>query len=228
MARPNGPLSHALDQTQADVRSGLVLSRLYAILDAERLGERRPEDVCRALLDAGVLLFQYRDKRGTSREMFEAICALIPIIRQRGGLLIVNDRADVARVASADGVHLGQADLPAELARRVLEPGQWLGYSTHNLKQLRQADASTADYVAYGPIFSTASKDNPDPTVGLKGLAQAREVTSKPLVAIGGITVDNARKVIENGADSVAVISALLSAPNLTERAREFLRALGD
>ena len=226
-ARPSGA-ARVAEAAQSNARPRLALPRLYAILDAERLGGRRLEEICRALLDGGVRLFQYRDKRGTSREMFEAVCALVPIFRKQGGLLIVNDRADVALVAGADGVHLGQDDLPVELARKVLEPGQRLGYSTHNLEQLRQADASSADYVAYGPIFRTASKDKPDPTVGLDGLVQARQTTSKPLVAIGGITVDNARQVIDNGADSVAVISALLEAPDLAERAREFLKAVGD
>jgi thiamine-phosphate pyrophosphorylase len=210
------------------MRPPLPLSRLYAILDAEQLGGRRAEDVCGALLAGGVRLFQYRDKRGSSREIFEAVCRLIPMIRERGGLFIVNDRADVALVANADGVHLGQDDLPVDLGRRVLKPSQYLGYSTHNLEQLRQADASSADYLAYGPIFPTASKEAPDPTVGLDGLVRARQATSKPLVAIGGITVDNARQVIESGADSVAVISALLDAPDPGARAREFLSVLGD
>lgn len=227
MAPATDSRSRAPQRSEMDVRPGLRLAHLYAILDAERLGGRRMEEVCADLLDAGVRLFQYRDKRGTSREMFEAVCVLIPMIRERGGLFIVNDRADVALVANADGVHLGQDDLPLELARRVLKPGQYLGYSTHNLEQLRQADPSS-DYLAYGPIFPTTSKEAPDPTVGLDGLARARQVTSKPLVAIGGITVDNARQVIENGADSVAVISALLDAPDPGARAREFLSVLGD
>jgi thiamine-phosphate pyrophosphorylase len=228
MARAMDSTSRARERSGTDVRPPLSLARLYAILDAERLGGRRLEEVSEALLAAGVRLFQYRDKRGSSREMFEAVCALIPMIREQGGLLIVNDRADVALVAGADGVHLGQDDLPPDLARRVLKPGQYLGYSTHNVQQLRQADASPADYLAYGPIFPTASKEAPDPTVGLDGLARARQATAKPLVAIGGITVDNARQVIENGADSVAVISALLDAPDPGARAREFLSVLGN
>jgi thiamine-phosphate pyrophosphorylase len=228
MAQVTDSTSRGLGRSETDMRPRLSLARLCAILDAARLRGRRAEEVCGALLAAGVRLFQYRDKRGSSREMFEAVCALIPMIREQGGLLIVNDRADVALVANADGVHLGQDDLPTDLARRVLKPGQYLGYSTHNLDQLRQADASPADYLAYGPIFPTASKEAPDPTVSLDGLARARQATAKPLVAIGGITVDNARQVIENGADSVAVISALLDAPDPGARAREFLSVLGN
>ena len=124
-------------------------------------------------------------------------------------------------------MHLGQDDLPVGLARRVLKPGQWLGCSTHNLDQLRIADASPADYLAFGPIFPTTSKEAPDPTVGLSGLAEARQATSKPLVAIGGITISNARQVVQQGADFVAVISGLLAAPDLAARAREYLDVLG-
>lgn len=204
----------------------LVLPRLYAVLDAERTGGRPVEDVCQTLLAAGVRLFQYRHKGGSSREMLEAVTRLLPMIRSQGGLLIVNDRADVAFVGDADGVHLGQQDLPVELARRALRPGQGVGCSTHNLEQIRQAAASSADYLAFGPLFATASKEAPDPTVGLDGLAEARRATSKPLVAIGGITVQNARRAIAHGADSVAVISGLMDAADLAGRAREFLSVL--
>lgn len=203
-----------------------ALPRLYAILDIDRMGARSREEVCAALLSAGVRLFQYRHKRGSSRELFEGVKPLVPMIHEAGGLLIVNDRADVALATHADGVHLGQDDLPVDLARRVLTQGQYAGCSTHNLDQLRRADASSADYLAFGPIFSTSGKEAPDPTVGLAGLAQARQATSKPLVAIGGITVRNARQVIQQGADFVAVISGLLAAPDLAERAREFLSVL--
>jgi len=205
----------------------LVLPRLYAIIDADHLRGRPLELVCQTLLTAGVRLFQYRNKQGTSRRIFEAATGLLPMIRTAGGRLIVNDRADVALVSGADGVHIGQDDLTVEEARRVLKPGQIVGCSTHNLEQLRQADASTADYLAFGPVFATGSKERPDPVVGLDGLARARQATSKPLVAIGGITAGNARDVIENGADAVAVIGGLLLADDLSLSARQFLQALG-
>ncbi len=206
----------------------LVLPRLYAILDAEHLNGRPLEGLCETLLGAGVRLFQYRDKQGASRRIFEATASLLPMIHAAGGRLIVNDRADVVLVAGADGVHLGQDDLTAEEARRVLKPGQIVGRSTHDLEQLRLAHTSTADYLAFGPIFGTSSKARPDPAVGLDGLARARQATSKPLVAIGGITVEDARAVIEHGADAVAVIAGLLEAPDLAGRAREFLQALDE
>lgn len=204
-----------------------ALPRLYAILDAEHTAGRSPEGVCETLLSAGVRLFQYRDKKGSSRQMLEAVRSLVALIHGKGGRLIVNDRADVALVAGADGVHLGQRDLPVESARSILTPDQCVGLSTHNLDQLQRAVASTADYLAFGPVFSTGSKTAPDPTVGLDGLARARQATSKPLVAIGGITVSNARQVIQQGADSVAVIAGLLDAPDLGARARQFLDVLG-
>jgi thiamine-phosphate pyrophosphorylase len=148
------------------------------------------------------------------------------LLHDAGCSLIVNDRADVARAVHADGVHLGQTDLPVEMARRVLAAGQWIGCSTHSQQQVVEADGTTADYIAFGPIFPTASKDNPDPVVGLEGLRQARRVTRKPLVAIGGINLQNAREVLAAGADSVAVIGGLLDAPDLGERVREFLALL--
>jgi thiamine-phosphate pyrophosphorylase len=204
------------------------IPRFYAILDAAQIGGRPPAAICEILLAAGVRLIQYRDKRASSRELYETCCQLAEQVRRAGGIFVVNDRADVARAVGADGVHLGQEDLPVELARRVLEPGKWVGYSTHSLAQVREADRSSADYIAFGPIFPTPSKEKPDPVVGLEGLRQARQATRKPLVAIGGITLEKVRDVVAAGADSVAVIADLLKAPDIGARAREFLRLLGD
>jgi thiamine-phosphate pyrophosphorylase len=206
----------------------LSIPRFYAILDAGQAGGRSVADLCDVLLAAGVRLIQYRDKRASSRELYEASRQIGERVRRSRGIFIVNDRADVARAVGADGVHLGQDDLPVELARHVLEAGKWVGCSTHGDAQLRKADRTSADYLAFGPIFPTQSKEHPDPAVGLEGLREARRATRKPLVAIGGITLDNARAVIEAGADSVAVIGDLLKAPDIGERAREFLRVLGE
>jgi thiamine-phosphate pyrophosphorylase len=139
----------------------------------------------------------------------------------------MNDRADLCLAAGFDGLHLGQDDLLPESARRIIGsgPDRRLGVSTHNPEQLAEADKTSADYLAIGPIFATASKANPDPVVGLEGLRRARELTNKPLVAIGGITRANARSVIDAGADSVAVISDLLRDPR--KSAEEFLKVLG-
>jgi thiamine-phosphate pyrophosphorylase len=206
---------------------GFSLPRLYAILDAAQTGDRSLTEVCGILLAAGVRLIQYRDKQASSCQLYEAGRQLAEQVRRAGGLFIVNDRADVARAVGADGVHLGQDDLPVELARRSLEPGKLVGCSTHDLAQVREADQSSADYIAFGPIFPTQSKAKPDNVVGLAGLREARQATRKPLVAIGGITLAKAREVTGAGADSVAVIADLLQAVDIGARAREFLRVLG-
>jgi thiamine-phosphate pyrophosphorylase len=141
-----------------------------------------------------------------------------------GVRLIMNDRADLCLMAEFDGVHVGQDDLSPEAVRAIIGPVRWLGVSTHNPEQLREADLTSADYLAIGPVFATSSKEAPDPVVGLEGVRRARALTRKPLVAIGGITRANAASVIEAGADSVAVISDLLREPR--KSAEEFLRIL--
>lgn len=204
------------------------IPRLYAIIDPQRAGGRLPVVAARELLLAGVRLIQFRDKHASSRQLYETCAELKELLRDSSCRLIVNDRADVARAVEADGVHLGQDDLPVEMARGILAPDQCIGRSTHSLDKVVEADRSTADYIAFGPIFPTASKENPDPVVGLQGLREVRRATRKPLVAIGGITLQNAREVIVAGADSVAVIGALFAQPDIRGRAREFLRVLGE
>ena len=207
---------------------GLSLPRLYAIVDPARAGARPTALVTTELLRAGVRLIQLRDKHASSRQLYATCLELKELLRDSGCRLIVNDRADVARATDADGVHLGQDDLPVEMARRVLTSDKWIGCSTHSLCQVIEADRSSADYIAFGPIFPTASKENPDPVVGLEGLREARRVTRKPLVAIGGITLQNAPELLAAGADSVAVIGDLLNAPDIRTQAQEFLSILGD
>ena len=138
--------------------------------------------------------------------------------------LIMNDRADLCLAADFDGVHVGQDDLSPESVRKIIGPDRWFGVSTHNPEQLSEADLTSADYLAIGPVFGTTSKANPDPVVGLEGVRRARALTRKHLVAIGGITRSNAVSVIDAGADSVAVISDLLREPR--KSAEEFLRIL--
>jgi thiamine-phosphate pyrophosphorylase len=204
----------------------LVLPRLYAIIDPSRTDGRPSSEVCEELLQAGVQLIQYRDKQGSSVSLFDACAGLAETIRRYRGIFIVNDRADIALAVAAGGVHIGQEDLPVELARRVVGRDLWIGASSHNLTQVREADDSSADYIAFGPIFETQSKERPDAVVGIEGLREARKATEKPLVAIGGITAENACSVIEAGADAVAVIQGLLAGPNIEANAREFIRIL--
>jgi len=176
------------------------------------------------LAAAGITLLQYRNKSGNARQMLEQARDLRSRVAAHFRL-IMNDRADLCLAAGFDGLHIGQDDLLPESARRIIGSERCLGVSTHNPEQLAKADKTSADYLAIGPIFATRSKANPDPVVGLEGLRRARELTRKPLVAIGGITRANVRSVIEAGADSVAVISDLLLAPRKT--AEEFLTLLG-
>jgi thiamine-phosphate pyrophosphorylase len=203
------------------------LPRLYAIIDPVQTRDLEPVVVAELLLSAGVRLIQYRSKQDTLLAMFDVSCAIAERVRQAGGTFIVNDRADVARLSGADGVHVGQEDLRVDQARQVLLPSQCVGVSTHTRVQFEEADTTSGDYIAFGPIFPTGSKERPDPVVGLEKLREMRGLTCKPLVAIGGITLDNAASVIEAGADSVAVIHDLLAAGDIGAQARKFLQTLG-
>jgi thiamine-phosphate pyrophosphorylase len=199
----------------------ISLPRLYAILDSSYFFS--PEDLFLAaeeLIAAGVTLIQYRNKSGDARLMLAQANEL-----HRRSRLIMNDRSDLCLAAEFDGAHIGQEDLSPEAARTIIGPERWLGVSTHNPQQVIEADQTSADYIAIGPVFATGSKANPDPLVGLAGVRQARALTRKPLVAIGGITRENCLSVIDAGADSVAVISDLIRDPR--KSAEEFLRILG-
>jgi thiamine-phosphate pyrophosphorylase len=207
------------------VRSLLPFPRFYPILDAACFSAAAALLAAAVELQAaGVKLLQYRNKKGSARQILEDARRIKARVG-RDVRLIMNDRADLCLAADFDGVHVGQEDLSPEGARRVIGPELWLGVSTHNPEQLREADASSADYVAIGPVYATSSKEQPDPVVGLEGVRRARQLTRKPLVAIGGITRGNALEVIAAGADAVAVISDLL--PDPCKSAEEFLRILG-
>ena len=210
--------------------SDLKLPRLYAIADAQVLAARGVAlgDFARGLRDAGVSLVQYRNKTGSPQEILRAAAILRETFAGSGAKLIMNDRADLAVLTTFGGVHVGQDDLSPVDARAIVGAGRIVGVSTHNDAQVRAANDSCADYIAIGPVFATGTKENPDPVVGLEGIRRARTLTNKPRVAIGGILRENARSVIDAGADSVAVISALLS-PNETieQTARDFLTVLG-
>jgi thiamine-phosphate pyrophosphorylase len=185
---------------------------------------RAPEDCAKRLVTAGVQLFQYRAKRNTPREVFDFSKRLIQLLAPYRAWVVVNDRPDIAALTSARGVHVGQDDLPPEEARSVCGRGSWVGISTHNADQVREAEKTSIDYVAVGPIFPTSTKENPDPVLGTEFIRAARELTQKPIVAIGGITLTRAREVFEAGADSIAIIRDLVGAENPEEQAREFLR----
>jgi thiamine-phosphate pyrophosphorylase len=195
------------------------------ILDAALL--TIPETECaQKLVDAGVRLLQYRNKQAPARELFDRSKQLASLLIPQGVTFVANDRADVACAAGASGVHVGQEDLGAEAVRSVIGTEGLLGVSTHNLEQFEQATATPADYIAVGPVFSTSTKANPDPVVGIEFIRKCRSLTSKPIVAIGGITLERTAKVIQAGADSVAVISDILLAPDPGQRARQYIELL--
>ena len=193
------------------------LPKLYAIIDAGSFA--RAKDPCRAmakfaraLVSGGVRLIQYRNKTGRTREMLEQARAIRKAVGRRARL-IFNDRADLCLAAGFDGVHVGQEDLSPAAARKIIGKRRWLGVSTHTARQTREADRTSADYLAVGPVFATRSKAKPDPVVGLAGVRAARGSTRKTLVAIGGITRANCRAGMGAGADAVAVLSGLQESP---------------
>ena len=199
------------------------LPRLYPITDV-RLSGRSHADQIEDLAAGGATLIQLRDKNASPRELYDFAVVAVKVARRLGVLLIINDRVDVAIAAGADGVHLGQDDLPAERVRSLVGPDRIIGLSTHTLQQALTADSNPVEYIAIGPMFQTSTKENPDPVVQLDLLGEIKRRVSKPLVAIGGITLERSRLVIEAGADSVAVISDLYSTGDLKGRTREFLR----
>jgi thiamine-phosphate pyrophosphorylase len=226
----------------------VIVPRLYAIVDAEMLASRAVAlgDFARELRDAGVTLVQYRDKVGPPQEVLRAAAVLRTAMAGSACKLIMNDRADLAVLAGFDGVHVGQGDLSPEdaaavMLRTITHPSQnregwatriggegWVGVSTHTEAQVRTADVSCADYLAIGPVFATGTKADAEKVVGLEGVRRARALTTKLLVAIGGITRANARSVIDAGADSVAVISGLfVQGESVEQVARDFLELLG-
>jgi thiamine-phosphate pyrophosphorylase len=194
---------------------------VYPILDAGGLAGRSAAAVARALVEAGARLLQVRGKGLGARALCELVLEVVAAAHAGAALVIVNDRPDVARIAGADGVHVGQEDMKAADVRRLMPRPALVGLSAHDMAQVRAAPEGVLDYVAIGPVFATRSKAAPDPVVGLDGVAAARAATSLPLVAIGGITRANAAGVIAAGADGVALISEVMTAedPGLAFRA---------
>jgi thiamine-phosphate pyrophosphorylase len=198
------------------------LPRLYTFADAS-FGD--PVRLAEVLFDAGARIIQVRNKKGSVRELLEQVERILSFAPQ-GAEIIVNDRVDVALIAGAGGVHLGQDDVPPVEARRILGLDRIIGVSTHNLEQAKQAERLPVDYVAVGPIFLTATKEKPDAVVGLENLNAICQAIRKPVVAIGGIKLENAEDVLKAGATSVAVISDVLSAPDVASRVQSWIERL--
>jgi len=199
------------------------LPKLYAITDTRISGLSHAEQVLR-LSEGGAKFIQLREKHKSPRQFYDEAKDALEIRRKRDVKIIINDRVDIALALRADGVHLGQDDMPPEAARKILGDIPIIGFSTHNIEQAIAAVKLPIDYIAIGPIFTTNTKENPDPVVGLKGLRRAREAIGDfPLIAIGGISKEDTEEVFANGANCVAVISALLDEPDeIAERVRSF------
>ena len=205
------------------------LPRVYALTDVQLSGLSHAEQV-ELLVLGGASLIQLREKQMPALEFYEQAKAAVAVAERSGAQLLINDRVDVALAVGAHGVHLGQDDLPPDAARRLLGASAIVGYSTHNIDQALQAVKLPIDYLAVGPVFPTTSKTDTSPVLGLEGLQAVRRAIGEfPLVAIGGITHLNARDAVAAGADSVAVISALVSDPNrVTEMTRSLMQTFSN
>lgn len=213
-----------MTRTSGEIKHGRAgLSGLYVILDPSVCPDRPLLDVVQVAASAGATLFQYRNKTASMKEAYAEALALRTVAQELGVLFIVNDRCDLALAVDADGVHLGQGDLPLHLARQVMGPDKLIGVSTHNPEQVRTATEGGPDYLGFGPIFKPGSKSDHDPVVGIEGLKAIRPLTPLPIFAIGGITLDQVEAVIRAGANGVAVISAILKASDIRETVSAFV-----
>lgn len=203
-----------------------TLPTLYPLTDTRLSGLTHAEQVER-LAAGGARFVQLREKHAAPREFYESAREAVRVARALGVRLIINDRLDIALAVDADGVHLGQDDLPPDRARALIGANRIVGYSTHNVKQALEADSMPVDYIAVGPVFETSTKANPDPTVGLDLIRELSSRLTRPLVAIGGITLETAPAVIAAGAASVAIISDLYATGDIADRTRQTLRRLG-
>jgi thiamine-phosphate pyrophosphorylase len=202
------------------------LNGLYLILDPAASRGRPLLEVLTEAAGAGVRLFQYRDKSSPVRDVYRQALRLRQAAADAGALFLINDRCDLALAVDADGVHLGQEDLPLKLARRLLGPGKIIGISTHRAADVREAAEGGADYIGFGPIYPTHTKPDHEPVVGLDGLRQIRSLTRLPIFAIGGITADRIEAALEAGSDGVAIISAILGASDISGAVRACLAPL--
>ena len=203
----------------------MILPKIYPITDTRITNLSHAEQVER-LIKGGAELIQLREKNAAPKEFYEQAKNALKIARKNNVKIIINDRVDIALALQADGVHLGQDDLPPERARKLLGENAIIGFSTHNLQQVAEAVKFSVDYIAIGPVFATKTKENPEKVVGLNGLKNVRKLIGDfPLVAIGGINFENFRDVLDAGANSAAIVSGLLFEPEkITERMRRFLK----
>lgn len=199
---------------------------LYVITDRMLSRGKSHPEVARAAIEGGATIIQLRDKEASTRELIEAGLALRKLAREREVAFMVNDRVDVAMTVEADGVHVGQDDMPAKLARKLMGPGKIIGVSTSTVEEALGAEADGADYVSASPVFTTPTKPDTPPPTGLEGLRAIAEAVHVPVIAIGGINESNVEEVVKAGADGVAVISAVVAAPDIAEAARRLRKRI--
>lgn len=204
----------------------LEIKGLYAIIDNSVRLDISIIEIAMKVLLGGARIIQLRGKGLSSKELLKQAREIRKLTREARAIFIVNDRADIAILSDADGVHLGQDDLPIAEARKIMGEGKVIGISTHNLEQAIKAEQEGADYIAFGPIFGTTTKADTEDAKGLEALREVRKNINIPVVSIGGINLDNMKSVLDAGADGVAVISAIVKAENIEEASRRFIWAV--
>jgi thiamine-phosphate pyrophosphorylase len=201
------------------------LPPIYPITDKRLAGRATHREIVRELIRGGARLIQIRDRTTPVAELLDDLRRCVELADRHGARIVVNDRVDLALMAGAAGVHLGQDDLPPTAARRLLGSRRVIGFSTHNLRQVRGAARLPVDYIGFGPVFGTSTKSDTAPVVGMRGLRRTCSVSTVPVAAIGGIGLEQVRAVLDAGARSVAVISAVMAHPDLARRMEALLRA---
>lgn len=205
------------------IRNKIQLPNIYPIIDISLISSDKIGETAQAIMDGGAKILQLRAKKLSSREFLETARIIRKITKDRGAVFIVNDRVDIALMTDADGVHLGQDDLPVKEARRLLGNNKIIGYSTHNLREALEAKKLPVDYISFGPIFPTKTKEDAQTPKGLKGLAEVRKAVDIPIIAIGGIAETNMAHVLKEGVESVAMISEILVSPDISKKVNRLI-----
>ncbi|MDP2682224.1 MAG: thiamine phosphate synthase [Deltaproteobacteria bacterium] len=200
------------------LKNKIQLPNIYPIIDISLISSDKIGETAHAVIDGGAKILQLRAKKLSSREFLETARIIRKITKDKGAVFIVNDRIDIALLTDADGVHLGQDDLPVKEARRLLGNNKIIGYSTHNIREARAAKKLPVDYISFGPIFATKTKEDAQTPKGLKGLDEIMKAVKIPIVAIGGITETNMAHVLKQGVESVAMISEILTAKDISQK----------
>lgn len=206
----------------------VIIPIIYPIIDSSLVTPDNIEKTAEAIIDGGAKILQLRAKSLSSREFLETARIIRKITKDKGTVFIVNDRVDIALLADADGVHLGQNDLPVKEARRLLGNNKIIGYSTHNLREALEAVRLPVDYISFGPIFPTKTKEDAQMPKGLKGLSEVRKAVEIPIVAIGGITETNMAHVLKEGVESVAMISEILTSLDISKKLNRLITIAKD